>query len=362
MPSRMLSIRFQIQGCFKSFCLKILIALLTKTSFMLISIQEKSALTARITELTARITELTARHDELTARHDELTARHDELTARHDELTARHDELTARNTELTARHDELTARNTELGTYLIANSRNRLLQFLVSIDEFSSSNLLGTMLRDSKSQLMQDVLALFVSGKADNPGYFIEIGACDGISFSNSFFLEKNFGWKGIAVEPARVWEESLTKNRNCKLDFRAVTRFSGRPLLFSETQDPMYSTFSSLTDKDLLGELRLRATEYLVPTVSLGDLLHEHGAPAEIDYLSIDTEGSDYDILQGLDFEKYFIKFISVEHNHTDDERLIDDLLLNSGFNRILKDFSLFDAWYINSKYTSAFTIELKI
>ena len=249
----------------------------------------------------------------------------------------------------------------ELGNYLIANSRNEFLHFLLSIEEFSSNNLLGAILRDSKSQLMQDVLAFFVSGNSSTPGYFIEIGACDGISFSNSYLLEKNFEWSGLAVEPARVWAESLTRNRNCKLDFRAVARFSGESLLFSETHDPMYSTFTSLKTKDSLGELRLGATEYLVPAISLGDLLQEQGAPEEIDYLSIDTEGSDYDILRGVNFEKYFIKFISIEHNNTDDEMLIDELLLSFGFERVLERFSLFDAWYINSKYSNAFTKQLK-
>jgi FkbM family methyltransferase len=49
---------------------------------------------------------------------------------------------------------------------------------------------------------------------------------------------------------------------------------------------------------------------------ISLNDLLSRHGAPSKIDYLSIDTEGSELEILQAFDIEKYAISVITCKHN----------------------------------------------
>ena len=65
----------------------------------------------------------------------------------------------------------------------------------------------------SYSQLGQDLTVLkFYNDKRD--GYFIELGASDGITLSNTYLLEKEFGWKGICAEPVPVKYEALCKNR----------------------------------------------------------------------------------------------------------------------------------------------------
>jgi hypothetical protein len=64
---------------------------------------------------------------------------------------------------------------------------------------------------ESRSQLGQDVFALSFVGPHKS-GYFVEFGATNGKSLSNSFLLEKHFGWKGILCEPGRGWLPELQK------------------------------------------------------------------------------------------------------------------------------------------------------
>jgi hypothetical protein len=75
------------------------------------------------------------------------------------------------------------------------------------------------------------------------------------------------------------------------------------------------------------------RAKKYFVDTISLIDPLSEYGAPHEIDYLSIDTEGSEYEILEAFDFEKFHIKIITCEHNYTTNRENIYSLLAKNGY-----------------------------
>ena len=79
-----------------------------------------------------------------------------------------------------------------------------------------------------------------------------------------------------------------------------------------------------------------------------LEDLLIEHGAPADIDYLSVDTEGSELDILSAFDFDRYKVRIITVEHNYRDDVRAsIHQLLTTNGFKREFETFTDYDDWY---------------
>ena len=66
----------------------------------------------------------------------------------------------------------------------------------------------------SNSQNLQDLFFIWELNKKKN-GFFVEIGACDGVLFSNTLLLERNYGWNGILVEPARCWHEKLRNNRN---------------------------------------------------------------------------------------------------------------------------------------------------
>lgn len=208
----------------------------------------------------------------------------------------------------------------------------------------------GELLAKSKSQLRQD---LFVLSELNfkRGGFFVEFGATNGVDLSNSHLLEKEYSWKGILAEPAKLWHEDLRKNRNAKIDTRCVWKKTGELLKFSETSAPELSTLSSFSDSDLHARERAGAISYEVETISLNDLLAENDAPSEIDYLSIDTEGSEFEILQSLDFDKYKFKVITCEHNYSPAREKIFELLTANGYIKKYEEISEFDDWYVRSE-----------
>jgi FkbM family methyltransferase len=198
----------------------------------------------------------------------------------------------------------------------------------------------------SRSQLGQDILALSRKGLS-TPGYFVEFGATNGVDLSNTWILEKHFGWSGILCEPSKDWQKSLLENRSCSIDLRCVYPGESRLISFDQTTLGELSTISSF--KNLEGDAISRrvGARYEVQTVSLFDLLGTHGAPKFIDFLSVDTEGSEFEILKDFDFEEYSFGLICVEHNYTKNREKLFELLTSKGYIRIHEEFSAFDDWY---------------
>lgn len=200
----------------------------------------------------------------------------------------------------------------------------------------------------SRSQIFQDVFVLHVLGR-DRPGYFVDFGATDGVSLSNSNLLETRYGWRGICAEPALNWHADLRANRpGAVIETRCVWTRTGDTLTFRETMEKELSTIDSFSDGDSRASKRQGGKTYTVTTVSLNDMLAEHGAPAPFDYLSIDTEGSEFDILQAFDLARYMPRVITVEHNFTPKRRDLHALLTGVGYRRVLTEVSMFDDWYL--------------
>ena len=203
------------------------------------------------------------------------------------------------------------------------------------------------LFRHSKSQLRQDMFVLHQLAYKRN-GYFVEFGATNGVDLSNTHMLEKHFGWTGILAEPARCWHEALRVNRSCNIEKKCVWSSTGNTLVFNETQLAELSTINQFSGTDGHFRSRENGVQYPVTTISLNDLLEKYQAPKSIDYLSIDTEGSEYEILSNLDFTKYSFGIITVEHNSTPARDLIHELLVCHNYYRIFETLSKWDDWYI--------------
>ncbi len=202
----------------------------------------------------------------------------------------------------------------------------------------------------SKSQIKQDLFVLSeLNFKKD--GFFVEFGATDGVSFSNSFLLEKEFGWNGILAEPGKCWHDDLFRNRNAFIEKDCVWSETDKELIFNEVEKSSLSTIVGFGEDDNHSTSRTKGKKYKVKTISLLNLLEKYNAPQIIDYLSIDTEGSEFTILQNFDFNKYAFRTITVEHNYSPLRQKIYDLLTSKGYKRVNEQFSLFDDWYILNK-----------
>jgi FkbM family methyltransferase len=203
-------------------------------------------------------------------------------------------------------------------------------------------------MQQSHSQIFQDLFVDYVL-QGHTGGFFCEFGATDGLALSNSYFLEHSRSWTGICAEPARGWHDALQRNRpNTLIDKRCVWVRSGETVEFKESSTRELSTIGSFSKMDGHSRKRSDAQTYSVETISLNELLDNGRAPADFDYLSIDTEGSELQILESLDFARFRPRIITVEHNFTANRLGILALLEAQGYRRVLPECSQFDDWYL--------------
>jgi FkbM family methyltransferase len=194
------------------------------------------------------------------------------------------------------------------------------------------------------SQLGQDSLALSLFGEG---GYFVEFGAADGFHLSNTLMLEEASGWQGIVAEPNPNYRESV-KKRSCHVDTRCVYKTTGEKINFSSVNNlPELSTISKYANSDHWAAARRNSNVFSVETITLDDLLEHYSAPQTIQYISVDTEGSEFDILSSFSFKRD-VKLFTVEHNNTSSRNKIYDLMVSHGYTRILEKFSQWDDWYL--------------
>ncbi|WJR66044.1 FkbM family methyltransferase [Neorhizobium sp. CSC1952] len=198
------------------------------------------------------------------------------------------------------------------------------------------------------SQLHQDSwIVSETNGKRD--GFFVEIGAFDGTSLSNTLLLERDYGWSGILVEPNPAFTIPILSTRKAKLCTQPVDSQSGNSVtMLFVTEKPEISAINRVAYNDMNSEQRKKDhVQIEMQTISLLDLLIKFNAPEVIDYISIDTEGNEFDILENFDFQRFDIRFFSLEHNFTEAEAKLDNLMRKNGYERVFKDITKFDAWY---------------
>jgi FkbM family methyltransferase len=199
----------------------------------------------------------------------------------------------------------------------------------------------------SQSQVLQDLFALLAVGERHG-GYFVEVGVGSGKEISNTYMLEKQFGWNGILVEPNKSSHASIRECRSAQLECRAAGSQSGKVLTFREMVGAgEYSSIAGTGGPNMPG---VEVLEYGVESVTLNEVLAQNGAPAQIDYLSLDTEGSEIDILNGLDLDRYAFKVMTIEHNgNQKTQATLKQMLEPRGYHRVFPHISDYDAWYIH-------------
>jgi len=179
-------------------------------------------------------------------------------------------------------------------------------------------------------------------------GYFVELGANDGISQSNTFKLQRAFDWTGLLIEPSPIRFKECISNRsfgdaphiccNACVPFDYSDRFveieDSDLMSVAKGLDVSDSDAASHADAGarFLQDTRMRMT-YGAVARTLTSLLDEVSAPSDFDLLSLDVEGNELAVLKGLDFQRYRPKWILVEIR---DRREVFDYLEHMGYRHI--------------------------
>ncbi|AFU97745.1 FkbM family methyltransferase [Simiduia agarivorans] len=217
-----------------------------------------------------------------------------------------------------------------------------------SIYSLGSDECIRDLQKKSPSQLGQDLWVLERTNYKRN-GYFVEFGATDGVLLSNTFLLEKEFSWSGLCSEPNPKFFSKLKSNRNCEVSDACISATTGELVEFVFADE--FGGFSKYASQDGHSDKRSAYQKVNglveIETISLNDWLVEHNAPKNIDYMSVDTEGSEYEILSSFPFEEWNIQLITVEHNFTPRRDDIFKLLTTHGYKRVEAKF---DDWYYKS------------
>ena len=199
--------------------------------------------------------------------------------------------------------------------------------------------------RYSMSQLGQDV---WILERLDfkRRGFFVEFGATDGVLLSNTWLLEKKFDWQGICAEPNPNFFKKLKNNRNCTVSNACIGRLSGETVEFVFADAYGGQTRFAAIDQHF--EKRKAYVESgqtaTLTTISLHDFLKENSAPRDIDYISIDIEGAEYDVLRSFPFSEWNIRFFTIEHNFSETRGKIRELLASNGYSCVEAQW---DDWY---------------
>lgn len=163
----------------------------------------------------------------------------------------------------------------------------------------------------SYGQVGQD---LWVIGEVFNGrrgGYFVDVGADDGIAISNTFLLEAQYGWTGVCVEARREAFELLQANRPksqcCNVAVDAKSR-----LVQMAIDGPCSGIVGADNDQETIKECGLSVVE--VQAEPLADILDRAQAPPVIQYLSMDIEGAEERALIGFPFDKYTFQAMTIE------------------------------------------------
>jgi FkbM family methyltransferase len=165
-------------------------------------------------------------------------------------------------------------------------------------------------------------------------GTFIDVGAHDGMTHSNTYFFEKARSWGGVCVEPHPIVYKRLLANRTCRtlnccvsersgsVEFRKITGFAEMlsGIVGKHTQEHKERLESDLKEHGGSSEI------ILTPARTINEIAAEQGL-SDVTYLSIDTVGGELGILQSIDFSKFFVHAVTAEGNVRQPRAIIESM-----------------------------------
>lgn len=191
----------------------------------------------------------------------------------------------------------------------------------------------------SLSQAGQD---FWVYGEVFNEmrgGYFLDIGAHDGFIVSNTYILEKRYGWNGICIEANPESFNKLKECRRCRCLNECVDSKEG------EVEFVLDETMGGIVDSDCDNTNKGNRRSISLRTIPLAALLERENFPRVIDYLSIDIEGAEDRALLNFDFDRYLFKCITIERPSSE----LRSVFEKNGY-LLIKEIPHLDCFYIHT------------
>jgi len=167
-------------------------------------------------------------------------------------------------------------------------------------------------------------------------GFYIECGAYNGVDQSNTWYLERSLNWKGILIEPSKKNFCELIINRSPKNFFENVALVSEN---YFKNNNKIYlienNLYSKVNNNNVLNSKEVVAT-------TLNNILKKYNL-YKVNFFSLDVEGYEKEVLEGLDLNVFHIDYILIETNYFDQINLI---LKNHNY-ILLKKLSIHDYLY---------------
>ena len=160
-------------------------------------------------------------------------------------------------------------------------------------------------------------------------GFFVEAGANDGLTQSNTYYLERYMGWRGMLVEPVPELAEKCRTNRpRCIVESCALVSADYReptvPLRYANLMTVVEGAFKSKDDEDKHIDAgcdlqQVHTYSLQAPAATLSGLLDKHGV-RRVDLLSLDVEGYELNALKGLDLARHAPRYMLIEARYRDE------------------------------------------
>jgi FkbM family methyltransferase len=230
-------------------------------------------------------------------------------------------------------------------------SRNALLpEVFVKMPSAQLRELLFLPKSQRSTQLNQDIFALVANNF--QRGFFLEVGANDGFTLSNTIYLEEQFGWDGILVEANPCYTTALAKRR-ARTVMAAVVASEGLRNFRSA------GLYGGVTDNlDSLHEKKTKDAETIqVWGTTLKKLLVQNAAPREIAFISLDVEGGELEIVEQMcDLEEFRFRSGCVEHNFREaDYHQMCQMLRAVGYRVVWEGQTQQDLFFVDERVSTA-------
>ena len=218
------------------------------------------------------------------------------------------------------------------------------------MEKFIKAENFNDPLKSQKGQvrfLLEIVFNYKFNGLKRN-GYFVDLAAGQPQELSNTYFIEKYLNWEGLLIDGNPVFAKKLRAERRNKVLEEIVYSENNKEVKFRIDNGELGGIVGDEFDnnKKFRSDELANATIITSKTKTLNQILIENNAPKEMDYLSLDIEGGEYEALKNFEFKQYKWKFLTIERPNLE----LDLLLDKNGYIQVFH--SSFDTFYIHKDF----------